>query len=57
MASKNNKWTPEQIKEFEAYDLKLAQARFAKKCEYPDGESPDILSPEEAKKDPDYEKA
>lgn len=56
MASKN-KWTDEQIKEFEAYDLKLAQARFAKKCEYPDGESPDILSPEDAKKDPEYKES
>ena len=53
MASKN-KWAPEQIKEFEAYDLKVAQARFAKKCTYPDGESPTILSPEESAKDPEY---
>ena len=55
MASKNNRWTPEQIKEFERISDEVAQARFAKKCEYPDGEAPDILSPEEAQKDPEYE--
>lgn len=53
MANKN-KWTPEQIKQFKVFSLKVAQARFAKKCEYPKGESPDILSPEESKKDPEY---
>lgn len=53
MANKN-KWTEAQIKEFEAYDLKVLKARFAKKCEYADGEAPEILSPEESKKDPEY---
>ena len=48
------KYTPEEIKQFEAFSLRVAQATFAKKCEYPEGEDPIILSPEESKKDPEY---
>ena len=53
MANKN-KWTLEQIKQFEAFSLLITKKRFAKKCEYPDGEAPEILSPEESRKDPEY---
>lgn len=53
MASKNKKYTEEEIKQFEAFSDEVAKKRFAKKCEYVDGESPDILSPEETDKDPE----
>ena len=56
MASKNKQeFTPEEIKEFKELQMFVTKARFARKCEYPDGEAPDILSPEESAKDPEYE--
>lgn len=54
MANKSKEFSPEEIKRFEAFSVKVTHARFAKKCEYPDGEAPEIKSPEEAKKDPEY---
>ncbi len=53
MASKHKKYTEEQIKQFKAFSEKVTKKRFAKKCEYIEGESPDILSPEETQKDPE----
>lgn len=53
MASKNKKYSDEEVKQFEAFSEKVAKARFAKKCEYVDGQAPEILSPEETDKDPE----
>ena len=61
MTEKKRGFTPEQVKEFEEFEARLAGVTFVKKCEYPDDYTPDVLSKKqteelERKQQPEKEK-